>query len=73
MSHVTCHVSCVMCNMSHVTCHMSHNFYFILFLFFLQSGEAYQWRVGYQRGLPRLVLFYFNISKKFGGKFVWVQ
>ena len=36
-------------NMSHVTCH------FFLF-FFGQSGEAYWWRVCYQRGLPRLVL-----------------
>ena len=43
MSRVTCHVS-------RVTCHMS------LFSFsFGQSGEAYWWRVCYQRGLPRLV------------------
>ena len=46
MSNVMCHVSCVMCHVSHVTCHMSH--------FFLQSGEAYWWRVCYQRSLPRL-------------------
>ena len=71
LSHVMCHVSCVTCHMSHVTCHII--FILFYFYFFLQSGEAYQWRVGYQRGLPRLVLFYFNISKKFGGKFVWVQ
>ena len=32
--------------MSQVTCHMSH------FFFFGQSGEAYWWRVCYQRGLP---------------------
>ena len=42
---VTCHMSHVTCHMSHVTCHMSH----------VTSGEAYQWRVCYQRGLPRLV------------------
>ena len=30
-------------------------FFFIFFSFFGQSGEASQWRVGYQRGLPRLV------------------
>ena len=33
--------------MSRVTCHVS--------LFFCQSGEAYWWKVCYQRGLPRLV------------------
>ena len=33
---------------------MSHVTFFLLF--FLQSGEAYGWRVCYQRGLPRLVL-----------------
>jgi hypothetical protein len=39
-----------MCHMSHVTCHMSH------VVFFGQSGEAYRWRVCYQRGgPPRLV------------------
>ena len=32
---------------------MSHVTFF--FLFFGQSGEAYRWRVCYQRGLPRLV------------------
>ena len=36
-----------MCHMSRVTCHI---------FFFGQSGEAYWWRVCYQRGLPRLVL-----------------
>ena len=66
MSHVTCHISCVMCHVSCVTfhvsrviCHMSHVtchiFYFIFF--FGQSGEAYRWRVCYQRGLPRLVFW----------------
>ena len=29
--------------------------YFILFIVFGQSGEAYRWRVCYQRGLLRLV------------------
>ena len=44
-------MSRVMCHISRVTCHM----YFIFILFFGQSGEAYRWRVCYQRGLPRLV------------------
>ena len=63
----TCHMSCVKCHMSHVTCHVSHvmchmscvtfHIFFLLlfFCFSLQSGEAYRWRVCYQRGLPRLV------------------
>ena len=50
MSCVRCHVSHVICHMSGVTCHMSHLFLF----FFGQSGEAYWWRVCYQRGLPYL-------------------
>ena len=49
MSRVMCHVSRVTCNMSHVTCP------FFSSSFFLQSGEAYRWRVCYQRSLPRLV------------------
>ena len=57
MACVTCHVSHVTCHVSHVMCHMSQLFNLIFFFFFLgQSGEAYQWRVCYQRGLPRLVL-----------------
>ena len=40
-----CHVSHVTCHMSRVTCHMSQFF-----------GEAYRWKVCYQRGLPRLVI-----------------
>ena len=36
-------------HVSHVTCHIH------LFFSFLQAGEASQWRVCYQRGLPRLV------------------
>ena len=56
VSHVMCHVSHVTCHVSRVTCHVSHVIYlFIFYLFFGQSGEAYRWRVCYQRGLPRLV------------------
>ena len=54
VSRVMCHMSRVTCHMSHVTCHTSHFFYYLFF--FGQSGEAYRWRVCYQRGLPRLVL-----------------
>ena len=55
--HVTCHMSRVtMCQVSHVTCHMSR---VMCHFFFSQSGEAYWWRVCYQRGLPRLVYFIF--------------
>ena len=49
MSRVMCRMSRVMCHMSHVTCHL------FIYLFFGQTGEAYRWRVCYQRGLPRLV------------------
>ena len=45
LSHVMYHISCVLCHMSCVTCH----------IFFLQSCQAYWWRVRYQRGLPSLV------------------
>ena len=51
--HVTCHVSCFTCHMSHVMCHVSRVTCHIFF--FWQSGEAYRWRVCYQRGLPCLV------------------
>ena len=47
MSYIICHVSRVMCHVSHVTCHMS--------FVFGQNGEAFCWRVCYQRALPRLV------------------
>ena len=40
-----CHVSCVTCHISHVEC----------IFFSLQSCEFSQWRVCYQRGIPRLV------------------
>ena len=51
VSHVMCHISYVTSHMSHVMRPVSH------FKFFLQSvGEwECQWRVLYQRGLPRLV------------------
>ena len=52
MSHVTCHVSHVTLQMSRVKCHMS------------QSGEAYRWRVCYQRGLPRLVFIASSIGSQ---------
>ena len=68
MSHVTCHMSRVMCHVSRVTCHVSRVTchvssvtFFFLFFFFLYPkknylrGGASQWRVCYQRGLPRLV------------------
>ena len=44
LQHVTCHVSRVTCHMSHVTLKKNG-----------QSGEAYWWRVCYQRGLTSLV------------------
>ena len=44
-----------------VTCHVSH---VTFFLFFLQSGEAYRWRVCYQRGLPRLVSIALSYIRK---------
>ena len=55
VSHVTCYVSRVTCQ--GVTCHVSHVTFFIFYfiILFWQSGEAYRWRVCYQRGLPRLV------------------
>ena len=60
MSHVMCHLSRVTCHMSRVACQVSQVIIILIF-FFGQSGEAYRWRVCYQRGLPRLVL------KKSGG------
>ena len=55
LSHVKLiNMSRVTCQVSRVTCHVSH----VIFLFYFlggQSGEAYRWRVCYQRGLPRLV------------------
>ena len=46
-----CHMSYVTCHMSRIMCHMSQ--------FFFggggQSGEAYRWRVCYQRVLSRLL------------------
>ena len=40
---------------SRVTYHVSPVTYHVSHVFFWQSGEAYRWRVCYQRGLPRLV------------------
>ena len=48
-------MSLVMCHVSRVTCHVSHVMFLFFLFFFGQSGEAYRWRVCYQRGLPRLV------------------
>ena len=61
VSCVTCHVSHVTCHMSCVTCHMSQ--FLIFFFFFGQIGEAYRWRVRYQRGLPRLVFWPYPMVK----------
>ena len=62
MSHVTCHMAHVTCHMSHVTCHMSHVTYLVSHILchflFVQNDGASQWRVCYQRGLPRQVFFH---------------
>ena len=58
MSHVTFHMSCVTCQVSHVACHVSCVTFFLNF--FLQNCETSQWRVCYQRGLPRLVFYHFG-------------
>ena len=63
MSRVTCHVSRVTCHMLLVTCN------FFCFFLFGQSGEAYRWRVCYQRGLPRLV---FSFHRDFTTAEIWV-
>ena len=54
-----CHMSGVMCHMSGVRCQVSG-----------VSDGASRWRVGYQRGLPHLVLsvlayFAFLVKKEF--------
>ena len=46
--------------MSRVTCH--------IFFFLGQSGEAYWWRVCYQRGLPRLVYIILFFKKCVTGR-----
>ena len=67
MSYVMCHVTR---QVSHVMCHMSH----VIFFFFRQSGEAYRWRVCYQRGLPRLVTQGIPIAGKvIHSKLAWVR
>ena len=47
---VKCHVSYVMCHISGATCHVLG----VMCIFL--SGEASRLRVGYQQGLPRLVV-----------------
>ena len=61
VSHVTCHMSRATCHVAHVMCHMSSVTCHIYF--FWQSGEAYRWRVCFQRGLPRLVFKNIGNSK----------
>ena len=65
MLHVTCQVSHVKCHMSRVTCHMWRFFFF----FFWQSGGASRWRVCYQRGLPRLVIYICSVTPSFQAKY----
>ena len=48
-------VSRVTCHVSHITCHMSHVTLLFILFFSWQCGEAYRWRVCYQRGLSCLV------------------
>ena len=57
-----CQVSGVRCQVSGVT----YNFYFFIYLIFLQNGGACRGRVCNQRGLPRLV--YSFINKFFYGR-----
>ena len=68
MSHVTCHMSRVPCLVSHVMRHMSH---FFSFFSFRQSGEAYQWRVCYQWGLPCLVFLWWR--KQIWHQEIWIK
>ena len=55
VSHIRCQVLFVTCDVSGVRCQVSGVIIIIFFIFFLQIGGASQWRVCYQRGLPRLV------------------
>ena len=55
------------CHVSRVKCHVSFLFYF----FFGQSGEAFWWRVCYQRGLPLLVYKEIGIFEKKGFFFIF--
>ena len=60
----TCHVSGVTCHMTLVTCHMSHiTISIIIFIIFLQSCEASQWRVCYQQGLPFFLFYRFGVAR----------
>ena len=59
MSAVMCHMPCVRCHLSRVGCQVPCVRHFLLLLFkFLKIGWPSQWRVGYQRALPRLVTYY---------------
>ena len=60
VSHVMCHVSHVRCPVPSDRCLFYIYIYFILFYFILfwQSDWVSRWRLCYQRGLHRLVLYY---------------
>ena len=72
-----CHMSCVKCQVSHVRCQVSgvkcHNIYIYMFfcVFFLQSSGAFQWRVYYQRGLPRLVFLHIPFISRLIDKYLF--
>ena len=57
VSHITCHMSFVMCHVSHFTCLMSrikcHMILYMYIIFKWQFGKASRWRVCYQ-----LLVFY---------------
>ena len=74
VSCVMCHVSHVTCHVSHVTCPKKIGNIFVIKKInkqinkknrsqnkIWQSGGASQWRVCYQRGIPRLVLIMIKI------------
>ena len=58
MSGVTCHVSGVKCQC------------FLNVFFCCQSGDASRWRVCYQRGLPRQVMFKYDCGQIFNAFFL---
>ena len=53
VSHVTCHLSCVMCHVSHVTCPNEEEKINQI----TKNGAASWWRVYYEQGLPCLVSY----------------
>ena len=55
---VRCHMSPVMCHMSRVPCPITCVTNIYIYIFVWTIYEARQWRVCYQRGLPRLVIYY---------------